>query len=212
MELELDAKVRAHPCRIYVISKKIFRYMMKSEGFHVPTTTQRQQGATFDPAVHGYHGPLSVAYPAPYAGHTAFQAYLSAALNTIPGLQRSQDVADGHPNGGSPLFFTIKPGSEGTPGGNRRSSSAVAYVYPFLGSEQKTGLTILTGHQATRIVWAEKKKNGLSVASGVKFVSTPAVNASIGEEMVVNVKREVIVASGAIGVRVRFCSIRDRCR
>lgn len=176
---------------------------MKSEGFHVPSATQRQQGATFDPSVHGTHGPLSVAYPAPYAGHTAFQAYLTSALNTIPGLKRSPDVADGHPNGGSPLFFTIKPGSEGSPGGNRRSSSAVAYVYPFLGSGEKKGLTILTGHQATRIVWASGKRNGLSVASGVKFVSTPAVNASIGEEeMVVNVKREVIVASGAIGVGI----------
>lgn len=60
MELELDAKVRAHPCRIYVISKKILRYMMKSEGFHVPTTTQRQQGVSWILAVKYDSGPQSL--------------------------------------------------------------------------------------------------------------------------------------------------------
>jgi len=176
----------------------MLKYMKKSEGFHVPSAAQKQQGATYEPSVHGYHGPLSVAYPVPYSASTSYQAFLSSAEKTISGLNPSPDVADGHPNGGSPLFFTIKPGNASSPGGNRRSSSAVAYIYPALESGTKEGLTILTGHQATGIVWA-KKENDVSTAAGVKFVSTPAVNSTIGEGILVEVKREVIVASGSLG-------------
>lgn len=180
----------------------MLKYMQKSESFHPPSAEQKQQGATFDPSVHGYRGPLSVAYPVPYVGSKAIQAYLSSAEGTIQGLEPSMDVSDGQPNGGNALYFTIEPGKEGTVGGNRRCSAAVGYVYPALGAGAgeggKEGLTILTEHFGTGIVWSAQERGKPVRAVGVRFVSTPAENATIGVEMSVGVRREVIVASGAL--------------
>lgn len=63
-------------------------------------------------------------------------------------------------------------------------------------------LTVLTGHQATGIVWSEGADgSNLATASGVKFVVTPASPPLVSpEEFTVGVSGEVIVSAGAIGV------------
>ncbi|KAJ7054069.1 alcohol oxidase [Mycena amicta] len=171
-------------------------YMKKAENFHAPDAEQVRDGASFDPAVHGTGGPLSVAFPEPYAGSSAFQTFLKTARTVIPNVQPNLDIASGHPNGANPLYFTIFPGNSSVPGGNRRCSSAKAYIYPFSAAE-KPGLTILTGHQATQILWEEV--GGSQKATGIEFAPTPTVNGTLGTLYKTFVGQEVILAAGVFG-------------
>lgn len=84
-----------------------------------------------------------------------------------------------------------------------RASSARSYVYPFLERQNaKENLVILVGHQAIGIVWGEDDMDGNATATGVRFAKTPVENGTIDSPIwEVAATKEVIVASGAIGVR-----------
>ncbi|KAF7303785.1 Alcohol oxidase [Mycena indigotica] len=170
-------------------------YMKKAENFHAPSAEQVKQGATYQPTVHGTEGPLSVAFPTPYFGASAFQTFLQTARDVIPGLHPNLDLSSGHPNGGNSLYFTIFPGNASIPGGNRRCSSAQAYIYPA--RSEKRGLTILTGHQVTRISW--KTAGRFQTASQIEFTPTPSINGTTSRLYAATVKKELIVAAGVFG-------------
>lgn len=56
-------------------------------------------------------------------------------------------------------------------------------------------------HQAIGIVWGDDDADGNATAVGVRFVSTPLENGTVGGPIwEVATTNEVIVASGAIGV------------
>ncbi|KAG6885298.1 hypothetical protein C0993_003459 [Termitomyces sp. T159_Od127] len=173
--------------------------MNKAENFHLPNSQQVLLGATADPKVHGFNGSVNTGFPQPYEATVVGQKMELAFQAAIPHLAENDDIASGIPNGVARFQYSIKPGnqSEVTPEGNVRSSSANAYIYPSLG--EKENLIILTGHQATSIVWAQQSGN-LSQASGVNFIPTPAADDIPASQFQVALKREVIVASGAIGV------------
>ncbi|KAG5636284.1 hypothetical protein H0H81_008539 [Sphagnurus paluster] len=147
---------------------------------------------------HGYNGKVNVGFPQPYEAAVVIGHLVTAARAAIPDLAANPDVASGNPNGAARFQFSIKPSdaTASTPGGNIRSSSANAYIYPSL--LEKPNLVILVEHQATRLVWQEKSTS-LSRASGVKFIATPLPQAAPGPEFIVNIVNEAIVASGAIG-------------
>lgn len=183
--------------------KSLFGYMKKAEYYHLPNSEQISFGATVNPEVHGFEGNVNAGFPQPYEATVAAQNFVAAARAAIPGLAKNHDVASGTPNGAARFQYSIKPGNKSiiTPNGNTRSSSANAYIYPLL--QQKPNLVILTGHQATRLVWGEGSQP-LSQASGVKFVQTPVPNADPGPEFSVTIAREAIIAAGAIGVDSSF--------
>ncbi|KAG6907076.1 hypothetical protein DXG01_010648 [Tephrocybe rancida] len=174
------------------------RYMKKAEAYHLPNPQQVILGATVIPGVHGFRGNVNAGFPQPYEGTVATQNIETALRTAVSGLVKNPDLASGIVNGVARFQYSIKPGNNTvvTPGGNLRSSSANAYIYPSL--RVKGNLVILTGHQATAIVWG-KRDSSLSRASGVKFIQTPAINSIPGHAFDVTVAREVIVASGAIG-------------
>ncbi|KAG6812407.1 hypothetical protein H0H92_002983 [Tricholoma furcatifolium] len=177
----------------------LMRYMKKAERYHLPNQQQAMLGATANPAVHGLDGNVNVGFPQPYEAAVVTQNITEAFQAAIPGLITNIDLASGIPNGVARFQFSIKPGNNTviTPGGNTRSSSADSFIYPFL--QEQPNLTILTGYYATTIVWGQRVGN-LSHASGVRFISTPVAGESLGPEFQVQTSREVIVASGAIGV------------
>ncbi|KZS98576.1 alcohol oxidase [Sistotremastrum niveocremeum HHB9708] len=178
----------------------LLTYMKKSEIYHVPNAEQRARGATSVPSVHGTQGQVNVGFPQPWGAWVSYQSHISSVLATFPDAQRNPDIGTGTPNGASVFVYSIKPGTSETPGGNVRSSSAAAYIYPFLGTSAKPNLTILVGHQATTIVWDRAAgKPGKPKAIGVKFAATPAANTTIGTVYSVVVQDEVIVSSGALG-------------
>ncbi|KAG6914237.1 hypothetical protein DXG01_001535 [Tephrocybe rancida] len=174
------------------------RYMKKAEAYHLPNPQQVILGATVIPGVHGFRGNVNAGFPQPYEGTVATQNIETALRTAVSSLVKNPDLASGTVNGVARFQYSIKPGNNNvvTPGGNLRSSSANAYIYPSL--RVKSNLVILTGHQATAIVWG-KRDSSLSRASGVKFIQTPAINSIPGRVFDVTVAREVIVASGAIG-------------
>ncbi|KAG6812406.1 hypothetical protein H0H92_002982 [Tricholoma furcatifolium] len=179
--------------------ESLMKYMKKAERYHLPNEQQVILGATANPAVHGFNGNVDAGFPQPYEAAVATRNIVEAFQSTVPGLATNVDLASGIPNGVARFQFSIKPGNNTviTPGGNKRSSSANSFIYPFL--QEQPNLTILTGHYATNIVWGKRIGN-LSHASGVKFISTPMAGEGLGAELLVKATREVIVASGAIGV------------
>ncbi|KAF8077627.1 alcohol oxidase [Lyophyllum atratum] len=178
--------------------QSLLKFMRKAENYHLPNQQQIALGATVNPMVHGYDGKVNAGFPQPYEANVAAQKLVAAARAAIPGLAANPDVASGIPNGAARFQYSIKPGNKTTvtPTGNTRSSSANAYIYPSL--QEKSNLVILTGHQATALVW-DRRSGALSRASGVKFIQTPVPNATPGPEFTVKIKNEAIVSSGAIG-------------
>lgn len=182
--------------------------MKKAEGFRPPSPSQLDLGATWDPSpsVHNTFGPVSASYPNPYSAANSFGAYISSLITYFfpVGLVQNPDVCSGTPNGAARIAYSIMPGSNTTNGtkGNIRSSSARAYVYHFLEQQDaKENLVILVGHQAIGIVWGDDNADGSATAAGVRFVSTSVENGTVdGPVWEVATSKEVIVASGAIGV------------
>ncbi|KAG6873792.1 hypothetical protein C0995_011017 [Termitomyces sp. Mi166 len=179
--------------------ESLLQYMKKAEIYHLPNSQQVSLGATDEPQVHGFDGKVNAGFPQPYEATVAAQKTEMAFQAVISHLAENRDLASGNPNGVARFQYSIKPGNrtEITPDGNLRSSSANAYIYPSL--EKKDNLIILTGHQATTIVWS-KQSGTLSQATGVRFIPTPAADETPVPEFEVALNREIIVASGAIGV------------
>lgn len=202
--------------------KCLYRFMQKSEAFIPPSPDQVSLGATADLSVHGTSGPVSISYPEPYLATETFGAYIASMIsvfstsppqssssnNTTEAsytpLKQILDLCTGAPLGLARFFYSLLPGRTQIPGGNRRTSSAWGYVYPFLAEpEVKEGLTILAGHQSTGIVWSSGGNQSVATATGVKFVATPAstiIGDPLANEFTVAVSGEVIVAAGALGV------------
>ncbi|KZP19980.1 GMC oxidoreductase [Athelia psychrophila] len=189
-------------------AQSLFKYMQKSEHFNVPNAYQTSLGATSAPAVHGTNGPVSVSYPQPYLGTVSFGSYITSLLTFFKGTHLSQipDACTGSPHGAVRFFFSLIPGASSEAGGNRRCSSAVAYVYPYANGAyagQKSNLTILVGALATGVVWGNASQ-GLQVASGVSYAAAPASpappdNTTLGPIYQVKASKEVIVCAGALG-------------
>lgn len=75
--------------------------MARSETFHGPTASQHQGiNATFDPRVHGFHGPVQAAFPNStlLADGPGQNEYIKSCENAL-GLEKGRDQATGNPTG-----------------------------------------------------------------------------------------------------------------
>lgn len=75
--------------------------MSRAETFHVPTKAQREVlNATFDPSVHGFHGPVQAAFPdeAVFFDGPGQNEFVKSCENAL-GLVKGVDEATGKPTG-----------------------------------------------------------------------------------------------------------------
>jgi choline dehydrogenase len=162
-------------------------YMLATERFIPPTQTQVSQGATFDPADHGTSGPVNVSFPTPMRIPVAQALYKAAMPIAFPGLVLSKDLST-RTVGGSVLANTVWTlWFDAVAGFNKRSSAAFAYLYAA--NQQRSTLTVLTGHKVAKVLFDSKIK-----ATGIKFL-----NANTGGTIFTAfVNKEVILAAGTL--------------
>lgn len=225
-------------------STSLFYYMKKSEKFNIPSAEAIEWGATYVLSAHGTIGPINSGYNNPQHSSFTYNSYVNSILNffnsaasgTRGPVQKILDLCTGAPLGVVRFFYSVIPGIPGgsNPVPNRRSSSAVGYVYPYAppttsssAAGEKNNLIILVGYQATNILWSSNTDTSSNVvATGVAFIATPtststSVTLSVPSPTAGNpakAKRDttqyqvdlssssgqVIVSSGALGVS---CSV-----
>lgn len=182
------------------------QYTKRSERYHLPNAQQTHLGATVNPRAHGLNGNVDAGFPQPYESTVIAQKLTTALRAAIPGLTENLDVTSSTPDGAARFRFSIKPGN-GTlpaPGGNVRSSRCKCVHLPF--RRRKTQFDDPDRASGIRscvekTVWAP--------FSGVEFSATPIVDAQPGPQFTVNVRNEVMVASGPI-VSPHFLELRGK--
>ncbi|TDL18853.1 glucose oxidase [Rickenella mellea] len=162
----------------------LFPYMKKAEGFTAPNATQRARGADFVPSFHGTKGPVQVSFPDSMFGGPQQPAFAQTVSN-LTGIAHSPDL-----NGGQPNVVSFTPLSLNPHDSDHRSSSATAYL--SLVENVRTNWVTLINHLVTKV----NLDDGPApfTATGVKFKKAD----NTGSEFVVNARKEVIVAAGAI--------------
>ncbi|KAJ3769878.1 alcohol oxidase [Lentinula raphanica] len=163
-------------------------YMQKSETFTPPSPSQVEVGANYLAAVHGYDGPVGVSFP---------RLFLAPALQSIAKnttqivfeevVTPSPDMGNGFSGGHFSSFYYEIHFNE-TLQADRRSSSAWSYLYPQ--TQQRAGLTVLTGHPVNSIITSDG--GGNITATGV------LVELTTGGRMRFNASKEVIISAGAL--------------
>ncbi|GAB1528492.1 hypothetical protein RhiTH_011686 [Rhizoctonia solani] len=159
---------------------QIQHYHKKSETFHAPPAEQQSKyGMTIDADAHGTSGPIQT---------TMSEFIYDPVSNWVPTLvnvgMKKGDLASGDTN-----VATITP-STLNPSNFTRSNSLAGYITPV---GPRSNLVILTGVQATGLVWGSKKTGG-AVATGVNFAASAG-----GQIYAVKASKEVILCGGVIG-------------
>lgn len=101
------------------------------------------------------------------------------------GIESASDPTGGKNYGGFIAALSINPTNW------TRSYSKSAYIDPL---PPRKNLDILVNATVTRIIFDDKSDSSGRVATGVEFASTAS-----GPKKIVNVKKEVILAGGALG-------------
>ncbi|KAF8987569.1 hypothetical protein BDQ17DRAFT_1374948, partial [Cyathus striatus] len=162
-----------------------FRYMKKAEHFHTPNANQTSLGVGFNATAHGKNGNIDSGFLIlTLVLHVIYGTLVNSTAQTYPGLRADNkvDQCDGDPRGSSDGATQ-----------NIRSSSAHGFIFS-LAPGDRPNLYILTGHLATKIVW---KTTQPPSPKGVAF--EVVTNTSSSQSFVVQVAKEVIVSSGALG-------------
>ncbi|KAJ7271467.1 alcohol oxidase [Mycena rebaudengoi] len=163
-------------------------FMQKSETFTPPNAAQRADGADYIAVVHGFSGPVGVSFATPLVA-PLMQA---AAVNTsedVYGLSLSPDLGTGF-SGGHVAHYYHHIHFNKTLQIDRRSSSAWSYLYPR--TQQRAGLTVLTGHRVNMVL-TKKTGHGNVSATGVLVEPTAG-----GKILTFNATREIIISAGAL--------------
>ncbi|EJC99457.1 glucose oxidase [Fomitiporia mediterranea MF3/22] len=162
----------------------LFSYMKKSEGFNPPDKQQRADGADYNPAYHGFIGPVQVAYAqGMYSGPA--QPAFDEAIRNLSGIARCQDGLGGNDNCVSHVANSINPKDNG-----RRSSSAQAYLTPV--ENERTNWLTLINNRVTKVLLSGSAPNVR--ATGVQFKNSN----NTGDTFTVHARKEVILSAGAI--------------
>ncbi|KAF8992616.1 hypothetical protein BDQ17DRAFT_1369331 [Cyathus striatus] len=177
--------------------KTMKQYMKKAEHFHTPNANQTSLGVGFNATAHGKNGNIDSGFPNPYPCPSCnlWDALVNSTAQTYPGLRADNkvDQCDGDPRGVARCMYSITPGSSDGATQNIRSSSAHGFIFS-LAPGDRPNLYILTGHLATKIVWKTTQP------PSPKGVACEVVtNTSSSQSFVVQVAKEVIVSSGALG-------------
>ncbi|CAE6453873.1 unnamed protein product [Rhizoctonia solani] len=158
----------------------IQHYFKKSETFHAPPAEQQTKfGMTIEDAAHGTSGPIQT---------TMSQFIYDPVSNWVPTLvnvgMKKGDLASGDTNVAAITPSTLNPSNF------TRSNSLAGYITP---AGPRKNLVILTGMQATGLVWGSKS-NGGAVATGVNFAASAGT-----QTYSVKASKEVILCGGVIG-------------
>ncbi|KAF9894019.1 hypothetical protein FE257_008991 [Aspergillus nanangensis] len=163
----------------------LFPYYLKSENFTVPSKSQLELGASFNPAYNAHDGPLGVAFTD--IPSDDLTTYLNRTFNGM-GLPWSEDV-----NGGKMRGFNVFPATLDVEK-YVREDAARAYYWPYT---SRPNLHVMLDTFVNRIVWADGSSSSsssadLATATGVEIASK---NGSVS---VIAARREVIVSAGAL--------------
>ncbi|GAA5859459.1 hypothetical protein JCM1840_004625 [Sporobolomyces johnsonii] len=162
-------------------------YFMKSEKFSPPTGNNQNITPVYDASVHGTSGPVEISFP-PYISEQFTGFY--DGLRTL-NISVAEDLSDGVMHGVSYTQATI---SSGGPNNQHRVTSQTAYINPIILS--RSNLALLTGVQASKVLWAsEKTGSGLVTATGVEFTQTDSTSAST---FTISASQEVILSAGSL--------------
>lgn len=133
-------------------------YYKKSESFIPPTQAQTQVGASFDPRVHGKHGPVHVGFQKELQNGTFFETVLEGWHDV--GLAFDRDASDGDVHG-----FDVWP-KTCVPALGLRADSAQAYYFPV---EGRPNLHLIKGTVA-RVTWGSSFS--IPTANGVEYITS----------------------------------------
>ncbi|KAJ6575781.1 hypothetical protein DFH09DRAFT_378512 [Mycena vulgaris] len=140
----------------------MFTAVKKSEHFHQPSQGEIDAlGLTYNPAFHGFTGPISLAIQAVNVSHF----FPEFAVPTLKNLGHSMNVDPngGSHNGASWDFLTVLPDS------STRSYAVSGYYLPVA---NRTNLHVMTESQGSKILWSPAKSHqGLATATGVEYIS-----------------------------------------
>ncbi|KAF8522753.1 alcohol oxidase [Hysterangium stoloniferum] len=155
-------------------------FFKKSEIFTPPNAFQVQAGATYEPSVHGFNGPIKVGFPNYFFNQSKMWR---EACNKL-GIRNSPDLADGDPHAVGINSNSLDAAA------NRRCSAACAYYTPI--ASTRPNLTIIYNATVSRIIWSNTTNGGQIVAQGVEYVQN-------GHTVSISAEKEVIVSAGTIG-------------
>lgn len=162
----------------------LFNYMKKAETWSGPNDQQRAKGADGVDSYHGFNGPVQVTFPDDMYGGPQQKAF-AQSIQTLTGIAKSPDL-----NGGQPNCVSFTPNNMNWHDGDRRSSAPAAYLTPV--ESVRTNWITLVNHQVSNLLWATDDSKW---AYGVKFKQAD----NSGQDYEVYVRKEVILAAGAIG-------------
>lgn len=160
----------------------LFPYFKKGEQFQDPGNFSWSEGTgiTYDPAYHGYTGPLKVGWTSSQLNDGLAQTLNTTFENFTPSIPYNRDL-----NGGQMVGYSIYPKTVDSTL-NIREDAARAYYYPY---QSRSNFHVWMNTSANKITW----KNGTTAtADGVE------VTFSNGTVAVVKASREVILAAGAL--------------
>ncbi|KAJ7087089.1 hypothetical protein C8R44DRAFT_893257 [Mycena epipterygia] len=160
--------------------KSMFAAVKKSEHFHPPSQTEIDTlGLTYNPAFHGFPGPISIAIQAVNVSRVRCSDFEEL------GHQMNIDPNGGFHNGPSWDFLTALPDS------STRSYAVSGYYLPVA---NRTNLHVMTSSHGSKILWAPAKTpEGLVTATGVEYL---ALNTSgTPETRTINAKNVIISGS-----------------
>ncbi|GAA6062336.1 hypothetical protein JCM10212_006586 [Sporobolomyces blumeae] len=166
--------------------KSLLPYFKKSEKFSTPGKNNQDVEPTYNAAVHGSSGPVQVSF-SPYISEQFTGFYDGLRSMDVP---VANDLNDGVMDGIAWSQSTIGKGGILN---ERRVTSQTAYIDPIW--LIRSNLCVMTGMQATRVLFSDKKRNGLVEASGVEFTLS---NVTTSLTFSAHATHEVVLSAGSI--------------
>lgn len=165
----------------------LYPYYKKSEHFIPPTPLQVTEGATYNPAFHGFHGPLAVGWQAasPDNGSTTAIVNETWAALDVP--------FSADPNGGYMRGHTLFPFTANATT-SIRADAARAYYFPVQG---RPNLHVYTNTTATRLVWKDGEENS-GLSNQTLTAESVEVVLSSGELTTITATEEIVVSLGSL--------------
>ncbi|KAL1311384.1 hypothetical protein AAFC00_001552 [Neodothiora populina] len=158
----------------------LLEYYKKSEYFQTPSAAQRVAGASGDPRVHGFTGPLTVGWAETMMNgsivHEINSTYQALGLDYNP-----------EPNNGTLRGINIFPKTLDNEQ-NVREDAGRAYYYPV---SKRPNLDIYLNAFAERMTWEAESHTEKPFANGVTFTTG-------GQQKTILANREIILSAGAL--------------
>ncbi|KAJ5546155.1 hypothetical protein N7494_003740 [Penicillium frequentans] len=162
--------------------ENLYPYFKKGEQFQVPTDYSFLEGSgvAYDPAHHGYDGPLKVGWTSTQLNDGLAQVMNTTYQNMSVPIPYNKD-----PNGGQMIGYTLYPKTVNSDL-NIREDAARAYYYPY---QSRKNLHVWLHTNVNKLTW----KDGAEVtADGVEITFSNGTTTSV------KASREVILAAGAL--------------